>query len=349
MGGVRIVFVNGPAMAQAERMLCGVSLLERAVQTALDQGAAAIEITAPPEAHAALGPTVLRRLAAQPAPLHFAEPRAGANTPVAPDAPSPLIADRLLAIDITDAAAARRAEAALLRGCRRAYDGVADRFVIRYVSLALTKWLCRWPITPNQVTAANIVAGLMACAAAFRGVFWLAGALFFLQLVLDSCDGELARLTFQRSRAGMIADNIGDDVVDTLFTAALGWGLGGTWAWLGIAAAGVRTIYAVVVYVSLWRAGTPGDTMGFRWWFDAGGSTADTLTPSLRPLDMIRSIGRRDMYGLVWAVTAVTGLPRAGFVIGAAVAIVLGGLSVFHAILAPRAYGGNGSDHKQNA
>ena len=129
---------------------------------------------------------------------------------------------------------------ALLQSCRRPHDGVGDRFFIRYLSLTLTRVLTGTAVTPNHVTMVNIVVGLAACWFASRGTataFLVAGALMILQVVLDSCDGELARIRHMHSKLGMTMDNVSDDVIDNGFVAAVGLGLGGWWAWVAVPAA----------------------------------------------------------------------------------------------------------------
>ena len=96
---------------------------------------------------------------------------------------TPIPGDVVGGVRVTDRASARAAMRALLASCRRPYDGIGDRYVIRYVSLSLTRVLCHTPVRPNHVTLANIAVGLSACWFASRGTglgFALAGALIFL-------------------------------------------------------------------------------------------------------------------------------------------------------------------------
>jgi len=88
------------------------------------------------------------------------------------------------------------------------------------------------------------------------------------QVILDSCDGELARVRFMGSKLGMWLDNLSDDLIDNGFALAVGLGLGGPWVYVGAAAAGARALVALNIYRTVARAGTPGDVMAFRWWFE---------------------------------------------------------------------------------
>lgn len=240
-------------------------------------------------------------------------------------------------VEVTDGASGRRAMRALLRSCRRSYDGVADRYVIRYMSLPLTGLLTHTPITPNHVTLANIVVGLASCWYASRGThlgFLLAGALMILQLVLDSSDGELARIRHRHSRAGMVLDNVGDDVVDNLFVGALGYGLGGIWAWLGIAGCLARGAVAIMTYVEIAWAGHPGDVMAFRWWFDKDDDTpTERFNARVTPMTVVRAFGRRDLYGLLFGVTCLVGLPMVGCGLGVAISTGSFAMGATHVVM----------------
>jgi hypothetical protein len=181
---------------------------------------------------------------------------------------------------------------------------------------------------------ANVAVGLAACWYASRGGhlgFALAGALMFLQLVLDSSDGELARIRHRHSRAGMILDNVGDDVVDNLFIAALGVGLGGPWAWIAPLAAGARGLVALMIYVDVARQGQAGDVMAFHWWFDeVDDSPAERFTARVTPLTVVRALGRRDLYGLTFAVTCLAQVPQVALGLGLAICVGYFALAVIH-------------------
>ena len=237
-------------------------------------------------------------------------------------------------VRVHDRGSARAAMRALLRSCRRPHDGVADRYLIRYLSLALTRSLTHTPITPNQVTIANVVVGFAACwfaGTGSRAAFALAGALMILQLVLDSSDGELARIRHRHSWFGMTLDNIGDDVVDNLFIASLGLGLGGPWAWLGLGAAALRMLSAGMIYVDVARRGKPGDIMAFHWWLDADDDTLEErFNPGVTPMTVVRALGRRDLYGLTFGVTCLAGVPQVAFGLGVAICLGYAALAVLH-------------------
>ncbi len=151
-------------------------------------------------------------------------------------------------------------EQALLATVRSSEDGpIVDRFVNRAVSRRFTRWLVRWRVTPNQVTGASLVIGLIA-AWFLKGegaIGSLAGLLLYqMSVILDHVDGELARLKFQFSRLGKWLDNIGDHVVELAVIGGLCWRVASEktaayFAVLGLAAAvGVSVAFLVVFWWS---------------------------------------------------------------------------------------------------
>ncbi len=126
--------------------------------------------------------------------------------------------------------------------------------LVRQLSIPLTGVLLELPLTPNQVTLLSIGVGVAgAWCLLHAGTAWaLAGCvLFILCQVLDSCDGEIARVKNLRSRLGGLLDDFGDWLVHAALFLALGaraeaaYG-GRAWVWLGaVAAAGVTLEYLI--------------------------------------------------------------------------------------------------------
>ena len=106
------------------------------------------------------------------------------------------------------------------------------RVLDRRLSQALTKRLMRIPVTPNQITLLSAAIGL-------SGAFFLAqpslllqvlgSLLFLLSTILDGCDGEIARLTFQESEFGAKLDVIMDNVVHLFLFPSIALGLYRRW------------------------------------------------------------------------------------------------------------------------
>ena len=136
-------------------------------------------------------------------------------------------------------------------------------------------------VTPNHVTIVAILVGLIASLLASRGGyanFAIAGVLLELNSILDSCDGELARLRYQYCKLGQWLDNLSrrhrrQRVLHRgrpRRSAASGSGS-------ALAAACGRLLVSLVdVRRRLPRTGT-GDVFAFRWWFESDKATADDV------------------------------------------------------------------------
>jgi phosphatidylglycerophosphate synthase len=223
---------------------------------------------------------------------------------------------------VIDAASRKAAEWALLRRMNKSFEGPVDALINWRFSMRITRLLAKTPLTPNHVTIAAIITALVGAALATRGDylgFALAGVLLQVNSILDSCDGELARLRFQFSKLGQWLDNLADDIVDNVMLICVGIGLGGIWQWLGIAAASARWAVAIFTYVSVYRETGTGDVFAFRWWFERGKQTADAVYDPRSPVTWLRSFGRRDTYVFVWMIACLAAFPY--WVIGHGVVI----------------------------
>jgi len=110
----------------------------------------------------------------------------------------------------------------------------------------IVKPLQATPVTPNQLTALRLVAGLAAAGLLAVGtapqIHW-AGGLFIASMLLDRADGDLARITGRTSPRGHTYDLIADALCNTLVFVGLGFGLrsGGFGDWaiaMGLLAGG---------------------------------------------------------------------------------------------------------------
>jgi hypothetical protein len=110
------------------------------------------------------------------------------------------------------------------------------------------------PITPNQVTIVSILSGIIAAIFYLKGTasaFVVAGLLVTLKDILDSADGQLARVKQLQSRAGRFLDSIGDFVVDAAVFGSIGWTLyklNDNWLMLFLALLGLIGISLRVSY-----------------------------------------------------------------------------------------------------
>jgi len=161
--------------------------------------------------------------------------------------------------DASTPAAAAAARKVLYARMTKDNDGYLARFD-RVLSLALTTLMLPLPITPNQVTAASLVIGLV-------GAYWLASAssatqflgaltLWFCAL-LDGCDGEIARLKHHVTPHGGDFDLLADHVAHLATFVALpigvarshpgtSWWLPGTLLVTGFLACGFSVWYLVL-------------------------------------------------------------------------------------------------------
>jgi hypothetical protein len=106
-------------------------------------------------------------------------------------------------------------------------EEIFDLVLYRPIAFVLVKGLARTTVTPNQVTLASMVFGLLGgITYAIGGArAYAAGAvLFFVYNVLDCSDGQLARLNHSGSPIGRILDGMADLVASV--SAYVGIGLG---------------------------------------------------------------------------------------------------------------------------
>jgi phosphatidylglycerophosphate synthase len=131
-------------------------------------------------------------------------------------------------IAVIDDASAKRAEQALFRALRKPQDGWTSRYLNRYISLFISRWLVKTPLRPNQVSIGILGVGIAGAWFASRGGYGnlLLGAfLFQSQSVLDGCDGEMSRVSHRGSRTGEWLDTVGDDLTNYGFFAGAAMGL----------------------------------------------------------------------------------------------------------------------------
>ena len=248
------------------------------------------------------------------------------GAPVAPRPPEFVIVPRT-------ASERRTATTCLLQSLEKPTDGIASRHLHRPISLAITRRLLPYRITPNQMTLAASVFGVAGVAMAFRGGYWplLAGAaLFETQNILDGCDGEIARLTYLRSRAGEWLDQVIDDVLNIAFLSCVGFALarqGHPYAWwLAFVSLVFQVVHVAGLYSGLiLKAGGRGNVATLRWWV-GGNSSAEAADGPVRPVRLraIRTAGdltRRDFIAVSYLVCTALNIVSVIFVWHVAVTI----------------------------
>jgi phosphatidylglycerophosphate synthase len=108
----------------------------------------------------------------------------------------------------------------------------AGRLYMRRISPYLTRLFAATPLSADTVTALMIPAGLLAALSlTLSGLPGAAGAVVFAQLwlLLDCCDGELARWRRTVSPVGIYLDGVSHAVVQAALPAALGVRAAGGW------------------------------------------------------------------------------------------------------------------------
>jgi phosphatidylglycerophosphate synthase len=152
-------------------------------------------------------------------------PRATLHGGAASPEPGPVGGE--LCLPVTDADSAESAERALLATLGSVNDGPIAR-LDRALSTRISRHLVRTPLRPNHITTIGTFVGLTgAWCLAQGGYGWgvLGTLLFWCAVIIDGCDGEVARLKFQESRAGYLYDITTDNIVHAAIFAGMGIGL----------------------------------------------------------------------------------------------------------------------------
>lgn len=284
---------------------------------------------------------------------------AGAIFPAEPPPPWDQAHPGGTAMVVNSAAEARLARRALLAQSIKPLeiDGIVCWLLIRRISVRLSALLLQVPVTPNQVTVLSILLGLVAAVFVAVG-FWpwppIGGALLLGSLIMDNCDGEIARVKLLGSRFGAWLDIYGDFVVNLAFMGGMAVGAyrvfdAPIYLFAGGFALVAFSFYNGTVFRHIHRLGIP-DEFLFQWWFDqqadaAGGKAASPAEGSAsvstsnagpsalgRFLSGLKYLGRRDVFILAYFVTALFGVLHWAFwvtVAGAAVNFVMTFYHVF--------------------
>ena len=161
-------------------------------------------------------------------------------------------------VRVRDARSARRAEDRLFAAVGSAIDTRLDRTLHRRLSRPITRAAVALGITPNQISVASLLVGLIAAwcfglgtaGAALAGLF-----VYVAAVVLDHADGEVARLTLAESRLGEWLDILVDTIVHAALVIAMGLTaqrIAGGGALLG--AIGAIGVVASATVAKLWPA-----------------------------------------------------------------------------------------------
>ena len=152
---------------------------------------------------------------------------------------------------------------------RNSAEHWGGRLYMRRLSPYVTRLLLRTPLSANAITWLMIPAGIAGSLALTIPGLWgaiLCVVLIQLQLLLDCCDGEVARWRRQFSPAGVYLDRLAHFVTETALPIALGiradggWDELGGYTTLGLLAAVLALLVRmeiVLVHVARAEAGRP--------------------------------------------------------------------------------------------
>ncbi len=130
-------------------------------------------------------------------------------------------------IDVDDPAALKRAEDALLKNLwGKPHDGPVSRYLNRPISVRISRRLVNYPVTPNQISMFSFLCSVLAAGLFALGGYpglLLGGLLAQFASIIDGCDGEVARLSFQSSDYGGWFDAVLDRYADAFLLFGFTW------------------------------------------------------------------------------------------------------------------------------
>ncbi|MPZ71930.1 MAG: hypothetical protein GEU74_01660 [Nitriliruptorales bacterium] len=175
---------------------------------------------------------------------------------------------------------------ALLDATVKEQDGFFTTFFVSPYSRYIARWSARRGLTPNQVTAASMLLGIIAAGAfavGSRPGLIVGAVLLQLAFTTDCVDGQLARYTRQFSAVGAWLDSVFDRAKEYLVYAGLAAGAvragdeGGVWL-LAAAALALQTVRHTVDFAFAEARPVPADPAA------AGGMRrSDAAAPPGRP------------------------------------------------------------------
>ncbi len=127
-------------------------------------------------------------------------------------------------IDIDSPSMYKKAEKYFISKLKKPSDGPVSRYINRPVSLAISKFLVKTSITPNQITVISFLLSIIASLLFLAGkyIFLLIGGIISqISSIIDGCDGEIARLKYMQSDFGAWLDAVLDRYSDAFLIAGL--------------------------------------------------------------------------------------------------------------------------------
>lgn len=179
------------------------------------------------------------------------------------------------------------------------------------ISFALTKYLVKTNITPNQITVFCFILGIVGSlllAASNWGARAVGVLLIQFSSILDGCDGEVAKLKFIFSKWGAWMDTVSDDIINNVMLLCLFWGVYRDTGNLmifqyGMATLGASLCVSFFIYRYLLKHKTPNAAHFRLSWEKSIPSTSQTTTPKKTNwFDLVKPILKRDFFIFISAV-----------------------------------------------
>ena len=199
-------------------------------------------------------------------------------------------------------------------------DGVISFYLIRPLVVPITRAILPTGITPNHVTLFAMACGIAAAVLAGIGGlqnFVIAGVLFWINLVTDHVDGQVARLELTSSRVGEWLDAITDDVTTFALMAGVGVGMyrmgyDPVWMYICVSGAIFGSLVHIKMYYELHRLGGAIDIADYPWFFGTPSETPDRPEGVIGVATMVVNyLVRRDVFSTALCVALVAFQPIA--------------------------------------
>jgi len=127
-----------------------------------------------------------------------------------------------------------------------------DLYFYRVISFLFIKIILPFPITPNQISIAALVMGVISAvfyAFGSKEAFLFAAAFYAIYYLFDLSDGQVARLKNNGTKLGRIIDGIADYVTHLSIYIGLGIGIGNNLnTWLLVIAALISLMVQVILF-----------------------------------------------------------------------------------------------------
>jgi len=120
----------------------------------------------------------------------------------------------------------RAADAWQFQLIHKPLDGFLPAHYQRPLARPFTRIFLRLPFTPNQITVISCLVSFVGCfLAGFASwdIHALGLGVVVFGVILDACDGEVARLRLQESKIGAYLDAVGDDIARLALILGMGF------------------------------------------------------------------------------------------------------------------------------